>query len=157
MTPTPQLLRLAKEVRIGGASVYAGTIVTVNPGTVVTVSEMVRTAKAKQPLPSTMVEHPIACVDMEFWPVARFCASHQIPFLIVRPISDAFDEDLPRDFNRYRRVDGNLDLPKIGGSILMHPWSVGGLLNLCHHAWLCTRRLAQFVEQMTSGDSGFGD
>lgn len=118
------------------------------PGTVITVDELVCSADAKQRLASAMVERPVACVDMESWAIARFCAPLQIPFLIVRAISDAFDEDLPLDFNRYRRTDGRLDLAGIIGSALIHPWLIGGLWNLGCHARLCTRRLVQFVEQM---------
>lgn len=140
LTSSPELLSLAREARLEGNAIY--------PGTVITVNEPVRWAGAKQRLASTMVERPVACVDMESWAIARFCAGLQIPFLIVRAISDAFDEELPLDFNRYRRSDGRLDLPGIVGAALIHPWLIGGLWNLGCHARLCTRRLVQFVEQM---------
>jgi len=139
LTPSPQLLSLAKEVRIEGTAIF--------PGTVLTVNDMVCTAKGKRRLASR-VEQPIACVDMESWAVARFCTSLQIPFLIVRSISDGFDEDLPLNFSRHRRADGNLDFVRIGASALIRPRSLGGLWRLGRRARLCTRHLAQFVEQM---------
>ena len=95
-----------------------------------------------------MVEQAVACVDTESWAIARFCSHLQIPYLIVRSVSDRFDEDLPLDFNRYRRADGDLDPLRIVGAALIRPRLIGGLWNLGRHARLCTRRLVQFVERM---------
>jgi nucleoside phosphorylase len=140
LTPSPRLLSLAREVRIEGAAIYSGRVVTVN--------QLVCSVKAKQVLASAMVEQTVACVDMESWAIARFCSDLQIPFLIVRSISDRFDEDLPLDLNRYRRADGNLDFPRIVGAALVRPRSIGGFWKLRGHARLCTQRLVQFVERM---------
>jgi len=140
LTPSPRLLSLARDVKVGGAAVYAGTVVTVD--------EMACSAKTKQLLASAMVDQPIACVDMESWAIARLCSHLQIPFLIVRSISDRFDEDLPLDFNCYRRADGNLDFPRVVGAALVRPRSIGGLWRLRGHTKLCAGRLVQFVERM---------
>lgn len=140
LTPSPRLLSLARDIEVGGAAVYAGTVVTVN--------EMACSAKTKQLLASAMVDQPIACVDMESWAIARLCSHLQIPFLIVRSISDRFDEDLPLDFNCYRRADGNLDFPRVVGAALIRPRSTAGLWRLRGHTKLCAGRLVQFVERM---------
>jgi adenosylhomocysteine nucleosidase len=140
LVPSPRLLSLAREVKIADAAIYAGTVVTIN--------EMACSADSKQLLASAMTNQPVACVDMESWAIARSCSHLQIPFLAVRSISDRFDEDLPLDFNCYRRADGNLDFFKIICAALVRPRSVGGLWRLRGHAKLCTRRLVQFVERM---------
>ena len=142
LAPSPRLLALARDVvvGVGGAAVYAGTVVTVN--------ETACSAKTKQLLANAVVDQPIACVDMESWAIARLCSHLQIPFLIVRSISDRFDEDLPLDFNCYRRADGNLDFPRVLGAALIRPRSTAGLWRLRGHTKLCARHLVQFVERM---------
>ncbi len=140
LTPSSQLLSLAGELCVDDSAIY--------PGAVISVNELICSTDAKRRLASTMVGRSVACVDMESWTIARFCSHFQIPFLIVRSISDAFDEDLPLDFNHYRRADGNLDVLRIVVAALIHPRLIGGLWTLGCHARLCTRRLVQFVERM---------
>lgn len=43
----------------------------------------------------------LKCVEMEGAAVAQVCYEHQIPFLIIRTISDNADHSAPVDFNRF--------------------------------------------------------
>jgi len=138
LTSSDSLHSLANEVHLQGAAIHSGTVLTVD--------HMVCSAREKETLASAMDERFVACVDMESWGIARLCSDLRIPFLIVRAISDGFNEDLPLDLNRFRRADGNLDLPRIIAGALHRPRSIGGLWRLRSQANLCAQRLAEFVE-----------
>ena len=81
----------------------------VRRGSLVTVDEVVQTARAKRALASGGA----AAVDMEAAAVAAVAAERGLAFYCVRAISDRADQDLPVDFNRALRGDGSFS-----------PWSV---------------------------------
>jgi adenosylhomocysteine nucleosidase len=135
-----QLVSVSKEVMLEGATIHMGTVITMN--------EMICSARKKEILANTLINSPIGCVDMESWGIARICDQHKIPYLVVRAISDGYDEDLPLDFNRYRRVDGNLNLFKLGVAALASPGLIADLYRLRRRGQLCAQRLAEFVEKL---------
>jgi hypothetical protein len=74
------------------------------------------------------------------------CTERRIPFLIVRSISDLFEEDLYY-FNCRRDSRGDLDMLKLGSAMLRRPGSLKGLWQLRGRSILCSQRLAWFVDQ----------
>src|SRR4030095_571678 len=98
----PPLCALATLVRAEGGDLHLGPAVTTN--------EFICKASQKRSLAAALGAREVGCVDMESWAVARICTDRHIPFLIVRSISDLFEEDLPLDFNRCRNSRGDLDM-----------------------------------------------
>ncbi|MFN8008102.1 MAG: hypothetical protein U0V70_13980 [Terriglobia bacterium] len=116
-------------------------------GTVISRNEMVCTAAGKQKLAADLPADTLGCVDMESWSIAEVCTELNIPFVLVRCISDRFHENLPLDFNLYRREDGNLNELKITLSALSRLNAIGGLWQLWRHTRFCMRQLADFIDQ----------
>jgi adenosylhomocysteine nucleosidase len=135
----PELYSLAKLVRLDGVDIHMGTAVTTN--------EFICKASRKRSLAAALGTRQAGCVDMESWAVARVCTERRIPFLIVRSISDLFEEDLPLDFNRCLDSRGDLDMLKLGTATLRRPSSLKGLWQLRKRSTLCSQRLAWFVDQ----------
>ena len=77
------------------------------------------------------------------------CARRSVPFLIVRSITDLFDEDLPLDFNLCRDSDGRVKSTKVMKAALLNPGSFTGLLELRKRSELCADRMAEFVHKLT--------
>lgn len=68
-------------------------------------------------------------VDMESAGAARAAKKAGVPFIAIRAISDALDEDLPVDFNRFT-VDGRLDWPCFAFYVATHPATISPLIKL---------------------------
>jgi adenosylhomocysteine nucleosidase len=116
-------------------------------GVAVTVEDIVCASGEKQRLAKSVSEGELAVVDMESSAVARVCAEQHLPFLIVRAVSDLFDEDLPLDFNRCRSAEGRVSTFKVMLAAAARPAAVRGLLELSRRSKICAGRLADFVEQ----------
>ena len=138
--PSRELLQAAESVRTDRLAVHFGIATTV--------SDFVCKASSKQALARAVGNEQVACVDMESAAVAHACSEHGIPFLIVRCISDRLDEDLPLDFNRCRKADGNISPAKVAWAALLHPQALGPLQELQKRSRACAEKLAQFVEEL---------
>jgi len=120
-------------------------------GTAITLDEIIGEAAAKQKLAATLSGDEIGWVDMESAAVARVCREMNIPFLIVRAISDELTEDLPIDFNRCRAADGRVSTRRVMLAALRRPRAIKGLMRLQRHAVLCAEHLAAFVQRLLPG------
>ena len=87
-------------------------------------------------------------VDLESASYARVAAAHQMPYLVLRAVSDSHDEALPLDFNRFRRPDGGSDRGRIMRYSLRHPSIVPELMQLRERLRHCAGRLAELVEEL---------
>jgi hypothetical protein len=85
---------------------------------------------------------------MESAAIAAVCAELQLPYLVVRAISDTFDEDLPVDFNRCRDRDGRVNPRRVMQAALFRPRAFKGLIELKRRADLCASNLAAFIRQL---------
>ena len=144
IVPPATLANVAQQTQANGLRIHRGTVITQN--------QMACTAEGKRQLAASMGLTGVGCVDMESWAVACVCQESGIPYVIVRGISDIMSENLPLDFNRFRRPDGNLDDRRIAISALMHPSCIRGLWKLARQLTSCTRNLAEFVNQFTLYD-----
>ncbi|MFL6273591.1 MAG: hypothetical protein ACJ74G_00150 [Blastocatellia bacterium] len=120
----------------------------VRVGTAVTVDEIVCKATDKRRLAEAFAVSEVAWVDMESLAVAAVCDELQMPYLIVRAVSDAFDEDLPVDFNRCRDRDGRVSPRRVIQAALVKPRAFKGLMILNRRADLCAGNLAGFIRQL---------
>ena len=137
--PDGNLLSAAKQMQIGEA---------VHIGVAFTSNEILCTAESKLSLAGSLGTNEIGFVDMESTGIARVCAKHHVPFLIVRSVSDLLQEDLPLDFNAHRTSDGRVDPKRVVRAALRKPAAFRGLFELRKRSKLCAGRLADFVEQL---------
>jgi adenosylhomocysteine nucleosidase len=79
-------------------------------------------------------------VDMESAAVARVCLERGVPFAAVKSVSDLSGENLPLDFNRYRRADGAFRLSAIAFAGIM---KLRGLLRLQAQSRLAVEKLGE--------------
>jgi adenosylhomocysteine nucleosidase len=126
-------LGVAKELRL-----------TARSGRIVTVERVLGSAREKH---QTAVSTAGIGLDMESAAVGGIGASptdgRQIPFLVVRAVSDLVDEDLPVDFNLFLRPGGW----PAGMVSLMRPASLTALWRLRRQAKLAARQLTIFFTQ----------
>jgi adenosylhomocysteine nucleosidase len=139
VAPLPHLSLLARRVQLDGVAIHVGTAVTVN--------QFVCDASEKRCLAEDLGPHVIGSVDMESCAIAQVCAERRLPWLIIRCISDTFEENLPLDFNRCRGSNGHLHMLKLATATLRHPSSLNALWRLRRRSTLCAQRLAWFVDQ----------
>lgn len=116
--------------------------------TAITVDEIVCKATDKRQLATAFGLSETAWVDMESVAIAAVCDELQIPYLIVRAISDGFDEDLPVDFNRCRDKSGRVSPRKVIQAALIKPRAFKGLIQLKRRADLCADNLASFIREL---------
>ncbi|HJQ25247.1 MAG TPA: hypothetical protein VKA60_15110 [Blastocatellia bacterium] len=117
-------------------------------GTAITVDEIVCKATDKQRLAEDFAVTDTAWVDMESLAVAEVCDELQLPYLIVRAISDVFDEDLPLDFNRCRDREGRISPRKVVQAAMARPRAFKGLMALSRRTDLCAANLAAFIRRL---------
>lgn len=138
--PDPKLLASASQIRLNTP---------VHLGTALTSDAILWRATEKHALAKSLGADEIGFVDMESTAIASVCARRHLPFLIVRSITDLFDEDLPLDFNLCRARDGRVKSTKVMKAALLKPGSFTGLLELRKRSELCAERMALFVGKLT--------
>jgi adenosylhomocysteine nucleosidase len=128
----------------------------VHVGRMLTVDEIVHTAAEKSALGE---RHQALSVDMETFAVAEACGRAGVRFMAVRVISDAVDDELPRDIDRLvrkRTAAGRLGAAL--GAILDRPGAFKDMWKLKEDALLHSDRLARFlsgiVPQLTPAAGG---
>jgi adenosylhomocysteine nucleosidase len=77
--------------------------------------------------------------------VSREASARGVPFYCIRVISDEAGEDLPLDFNRFRKPDGRLSRARILAGVLQHPGKIPALMKLDRSANLASRALGEFL------------
>ena len=93
--------------------------------------------------------HQALAVDMETFAVAEVCRRRQVPFLAIRVIIDAVDDQLPSDVNcLLKQKSTAARLGAAFGAILNRPGSFTDLLKLKEHALVASDRLAKFLSQV---------
>lgn len=110
-------------------------------GGFVTTDRVLRHALQKQVLGT---QTGAVAVDMESGAIGQVAQQKNIPFLIVRAISDGVNEDLPVDFNDFLKPMG------WSGGIrkeLFTPWCWKGLWRLYRNSKQASKQLSQFFEK----------
>lgn len=117
-------------------------------GRVVSAEEIVGPASAKEGLWRQLGSPANAVVDLESATWARLAAQAELPWLILRAVSDPAGEDLPVDFNRFRGADGRIKSRKVAAHALAHPSVVRPLQELAARIGPCAERLAARAEEI---------
>lgn len=81
-------------------------------------------------------------VEMESAVIRRLCSERGIPCATVRVISDAADEDLPLDFNRFLTDDLRLNYARLAVALARSPGKIRRLLRFQRRAKAAAERLA---------------
>jgi adenosylhomocysteine nucleosidase len=118
----------------------------VHAGTLLTTDHIIRLPKEKRELGE---KHGALAVDMETFAVAEACRQDKVPLIAVRIVSDAVDDELPKDIDRLMRQ--KTVVRKAGavvGSIMNRPGSVKDMLQLKEDALVGSDKLAKFLESM---------
>lgn len=119
-------------------------------GRLVTVDEILSTPAMKREWwGKTMRDQPAAC-DMESACFARVATAYQIPYLVVRAISDTAEETLPHFLEDCRTQDGRLDHRQVFWKAFWRPSSWSALYRLNGRLKRCARRLADVAEQLVA-------
>lgn len=110
-------------------------------GLIVTVQNIICRAVEKQ----TLTERTGAiALDMEGAAVGQAAASHGIPFMMVRTLSDVRDEDLPVDFNVFLRPWGWI---RGLATVFATPRCWGGFVRMRSQMIQASRQITKFFEE----------
>ena len=113
--------------------------------TLLTVNDVVESPKQKR----TLHEQTGAeLVDMETFAVAEVCRGREVPFLSIRVILDAVEDQIPRDIANILENMGKGTFRFSGslfGSVWSRPSVVFDLVSLKRRAFTATERLAKFT------------
>ena len=142
--PDPSLCARALEI----AGISAGTLVTVDK------PEVRATGKISLGIAQHTEDHLAADMESSGW--ARAAASHSVPYLIVRSISDTVAEDLPEYLADCVGKDGGIRRPAVVLRALSSPSTIPALLRMRSRVRECSRSLAVFVDIFLSAATGLG-
>lgn len=111
-------------------------------GVIASQDEVASTTDAKQRLASSGA----IAVEMEAAAVAALAEASRTPFYCIRVVSDAAQDDMPLDFNRYRAADGRFDRTAIALAALRRPFTrIPRLRQLKRNCELASERLGAFL------------
>ncbi len=128
----PELLSAAMRVAEIGARI----------GGIVTCPEVATRAVDKRRLQ----REGAAALDMESYGAAGAAVKAGVPWLAVRAVTDALEDDLPFDFSSFAGPEGEVARSRIAFAALLHPWKVPALIRLGARSAVAARNLAAFVE-----------
>ncbi len=88
-------------------------------------------------------------LDMETAPLVELCQEHQIPFSVLRIVSDTAEESLPTEVLRhsYDSVKGQTTPFRMAGHLLRHPGSILPLIRFLRPLDSLRDRLALAIEK----------
>ncbi len=87
---------------------------------------------------------PAAC-DMESAAWARAAAAAGVPYVVLRAVSDASDEDLPRYLARCMNAGGGISRAAVTLQALLHPATIPDLLRMRRRVAMCGERLGELL------------
>lgn len=117
-------------------------------GTLLTMDRIVRRPEEKRRLGQV---HGALAVDMETYAVAEVCLRHRVPFVSVRVVIDAVDDQLPADLDRMLKQ--KTQAARFGaalGTLFNRPRSLKDLMELRERALRATDRLAKFLTSLVA-------
>jgi adenosylhomocysteine nucleosidase len=115
-------------------------------GRLLTLDRIVRTSEEKRLLGE---KHRALAVDMESFAVADVCRERNVPFLVVRAISDAVTDELPKDIGHLlSRKTFAGQLGAAVGSVFRRPAAAKDLFKLHQSALESSARLAKFLAKL---------
>ena len=124
------------------------------PGTIATVDQLVGTAAEKRVLVRRLCTQldaeglPWGAVDLETWWCVEQAAEQGIPWVALRAISDAAQDDLPAPLSTCRDAQGGIDRRRVVLGAVRQPGSVPGLVRLAWRTRRCAQVLADALERL---------
>jgi nucleoside phosphorylase len=91
---------------------------------------------------------PSVTVEMESDGWLRAARPTSAPGVLVRVVSDSFDEEIPEFVSGSLADDGSVNRGRILFHAMTHPSAVGKLLGMRRRTRFCAERLADFLEQL---------
>ena len=132
---------LAPHLRIG--DIVACHQAEGQPGEILGVDQVVTSAADKL---RAFQQTRAAAVDMESHALARFAREHDIPFRIIRAVSDEAGHDIGLDLNRARDSEGRIRDFSVLQLALLRPWSgLPALIRLASNASFASQKLGDFL------------
>ncbi len=119
-------------------------------GTVATVNGIVQTSAEKRRLAERLGLGSRAVVDLESAAWASAAASRGLPWQILRSVSDAVDERLPLDFERFRGAEGEISSGRILRHALVRPRLLLDLIRLRGRVASCAEALAGATQELVA-------
>lgn len=113
--------------------------------TLITVGRIVSSAEEKRRL-AFFGE----AVDMESAILMSYFASDAIPVLTIRAISDASDENLPLDFDRFLTPQGAIRPMSLVNAIVRRPGSLPNLMRFGRQSYQAAQRLGSFLDEFVA-------
>ena len=122
------------------------------PGTIVTLSKLMCSSKEKGAVAARfgLADPTPAVVDTESAAWARAAASRGVPCLIVRAVSDTFEEDLPDFLSSCLSPEGSVDRAAVARRLLFHPGSLRVLLRARERVREGAAKVGLFLETLLS-------
>jgi len=122
-------------------------------GTLVTVDRPVTSASGRAALARSMNGRAAAAVDMESGAWAREAAARGIPYLMLRAVSDAAEEELPEYLGRCVGRDGRVRRQTVVAHALGRPATIPKLLRMRGRVLDGAARLSRFLEELLGSRS----
>ena len=113
-------------------------------GEVIGANLPVTTAAAKAEL---RIATGAAAVDMESHIAARVAARHDLPFAVIRVISDTAHHDLPPAACVPLKPDGGVDMPRVLAALARRPLQLPALLGLARDTEIALKVLADLLRR----------
>ncbi|MBI2823844.1 MAG: 5'-methylthioadenosine nucleosidase [Planctomycetia bacterium] len=118
----------------------------VHVGRLLTVDKIVRAPAEKKALGE---QHQALAVDMESWAVGEVCRQDKVRFLAIRVISDAVDDELPKELDRLVMQTSTAGrLGAAAGTLIRRPSSIKDMWRLKEEALVASDALAKFLAQL---------
>ena len=90
-------------------------------------------------------------VEMESAVIGGICSEAGLPFVTVRVILDAADEDLPLDFNQLMNAKQEMSYLKLTGALMKSPGKIGELKKFQKRCQAAALKLAATLVQIIPG------
>jgi len=84
-------------------------------------------------------------VDMESYAIVAAAQRCNVPAVVIRAISDSFDQDMPMDFSDAVSDDGRVLIGTVLREVAAHPSMLPGLIRLGRQSNRAAERLADFL------------
>jgi adenosylhomocysteine nucleosidase len=89
-------------------------------------------------------------VDMESFEIVKEACAWGARSVVIRAVSDAFDEDLPIDFNRTLSKDSQVSVTKVVLQVMKNPFVLPALLRFGKQSRMAAEELAKYLDKYVS-------
>lgn len=115
--------------------------------TLLTSSKLIYSTEKKERL---YKRHRAGAVDMESFAVAEAAGMSGVRLMVIRAISDASHEHLPKESEKWVNPDGSTNKKAVTRYLATHPWKFGDIMHLGKEAKFAGRKLADRVTKIVT-------